>query len=75
MATMATEPLTLNPAIFDEVENYVANLRDDEIKAYLTELEMITERTIHDKTLRFLKRLCGDYSTADFVTTEVPNSH
>ena len=75
MATMATEPLTLNPAILEEIEHYVANLADDVIDAYLTELEMITEGNIDDKTIRFLKRLCGDYSTADFATTDLPNSY
>ena len=75
MATMATEPLTLNPVIFDEVENYMENLPADEINAYLTELEIKTEGNIYDKTHRFFKRLCGDYSTAGFVTTDVPNSH
>ena len=53
---MATEPLNLDPVIFDEVENYVANLPDNEMNAYLTELEMITQGSIHDKTLRFLNR-------------------
>ena len=71
---MANLSVTLDDAILVEIEHYVANLPDDQINHFLTELEMSTEGTIDEKTLRFLKRLCGDYRAADFATTNVPNS-
>ena len=71
---MANLSVTLDDAILVEIEHCVANLPDDQINHFLTELELSTEDTIDEKTLRFLKRLCGDYTATDFATTNVPNS-